>query len=172
VHRGLAVRKNLLCTDLPDPPMNVDNTPPEPDPNATTRQRFEQHRADASCAGCHQLLDPIGVGFEQYDPIGRFRSTENGSAIDASGELVSAGATSGTFVGAVELAKRLSTSPEVRDCVKKQWFRFSLGRYEGAEDACTLQSLAQEFAASDFDVKTLLLALVTSDAFRYRKVAP
>jgi Protein of unknown function (DUF1588)/Protein of unknown function (DUF1592)/Protein of unknown function (DUF1595)/Protein of unknown function (DUF1585)/Protein of unknown function (DUF1587) len=172
VHRGLAVRKNLLCTDLPDPPANVNNNPPAPDPNATTRQRFEQHRTDPTCAGCHQLLDPIGVGFENYDAIGRYRSDENGLPIDATGELVSAGTSSGTFSGAVELAKKLATSPEVRTCVQKQWFRFSLGRFEGPEDACTLQSLAADFEASDFDVKTLLLSLVTSDAFRYRKVQP
>jgi hypothetical protein len=170
VHRGLAVRKNLLCTSLPDPPANVNNTPPEPDPNATTRQRFEQHRADPTCAGCHQLLDPIGVGFENYDAIGRYRMTENNLPIDAHGELV--GTASGAFTGAVELAQRLSTSPEVRDCLGKQWFRFSLGRSEGAEDACSLARVKEEFAASDFNVKKLLLALVTSDSFRYRKVEP
>ena len=172
VHRGLAVRKNLLCTELPDPPMNVNNTPPEPNPNATTRQRFEQHRTDPSCAGCHQMMDPIGIGFENYDAIGRYRATENGLPIDSGGELVNAGASSGAFTGAVELAQRLATSPDVRDCVQKQWFRFSLGRFEGSEDACTLASIKQDFAASDFDVKTLLVSLVTSDAFRYRKVEP
>ena len=172
VHRGLLVRKNLLCTDLPDPPANVNTNPPTPDPSSTTRQRFEQHRNDPSCAGCHQLLDPIGVGFENYDAIGRYRTNENGLPIDSAGELVSAGMSSGTFNGAVELAKKLSTSPEVRACVQKQWFRFSLGRFEGAEDACTLKSLNDDFAASDFDVKKLLLSLVTSDAFRYRKVEP
>jgi hypothetical protein len=72
----------------------------------------------------------------------------------------------------VELAKRLSTSAEVRDCVKKQWFRFSLGRLEGADDACTMQALARDFEATDFNVRSLLVSLVTSDAFRYRKVAP
>ena len=56
--------------------------------------------------------------------------------------------------------------------MQKQWFRFSLGRFEGPEDACTLASLNADFAAADFDVKKLLLSLVTSDAFRYRKVAP
>lgn len=172
VHRGLAVRKNLLCTDLPDPPMNVDNTPPEPDPNATTRERFEQHRKDASCAGCHRLLDPIGVGFENYDATGRYRASENDLAIDASGELLEAGSASGSFNGAVELAQRLSTSTAVRDCVQKQWFRFSLGRFEADEDACSLARLNETFAASDYDIKALLLALVSSDAFRYRKVEP
>lgn len=171
VHRGLAVRKNLLCTPLPDPPMNVDNTPPEPDPNATTRVRFEQHRVDPSCKGCHELLDPIGVGFETYDAIGSYRTMENNQPIDSAGELVAAGDdVSGPFNGGVELAQRLAASAEVRECVKKQWFRFSLGRSEGAEDACTMQSLTDSFAASDYDIKTLLVALVTSDAFRYRKV--
>jgi len=172
VHRGLAIRKNLLCTDLPDPPANVNNNPPAPDPNATTRQRFEQHRTNPSCAACHQMMDPIGIGFENYDAIGRYRTTENNLPIDASGEVLNAGATSGTFTGAVELAKRLSTSPEVRACVQKQWFRFSLGRFEGPEDACTLAGLSADFAAADFDVKKLLLSLVTSDAFRYRKAEP
>ncbi len=172
VHRGLAVRKNLLCTELPDPPANVDNTPPEPDPNATTRARFEQHRVDPTCRACHELLDPIGVGFENYDAIGRYRSMEYNLPIDSVGELVSAGAASGPFSGGVELAQRLSTSQEVRDCVKKQWFRFSLGRFEGDEDACSLQVLGEEFAASDYQIKTLLVSLVTSDAFRYRKVEP
>lgn len=172
VHRGLAVRRNLLCTDLPDPPMNVDNTPPEPDPTATTRQRFEQHRANASCAGCHRLLDPIGVGFENYDAIGAYRARENGLEIDAAGELLEAGSASGTFTGAVELAQRLSTSSAVRQCVQKQWFRFSLGRFEADEDSCTMQRLSEAFAASDYDVKALLLELVSSDAFRYKKVTP
>jgi hypothetical protein len=171
VHRGLAVRKNLLCTDLPDPPANVNNNPPAPDPKATTRQRFEQHRIDPTCAGCHELLDPLGVGFENYDAIGRYRSDENGLPIDASGKLTGT-ASGAAFTGAVELAKKLATSPEVRACVQKQWFRFSLGRFEGVEDACTLQALSAAFEASDFNVKELLLSLVTSDAFRYRKVEP
>jgi hypothetical protein len=172
VHRGLAVRKNLLCTDLPDPPANVNNNPPAPDPNATTRQRFEQHRTDPSCAGCHQLLDPIGVGFENYDAIGAYRTQENGLAVDARGEVFGADATSGPFVGAIELAQRLSTSAQVRACVQKQWFRFALGRLEGADDACSLASVDRAFTAGDFNVKSLLLALVTSDAFRYRREAP
>jgi hypothetical protein len=172
VHRGLAVRKNLLCTSLPDPPMNVDNTPPEPDPTATTRVRFEQHRNDPSCKGCHELLDPIGVGFETYDAVGAYRTMENGLPIDSAGELVGAGDASGVFNGGVELAQRLAQSADVRECVKKQWFRFSLGRSEGPDDACTLASLSEQFAASDYDIKALLVGLVTSDAFRFRKVEP
>jgi len=92
--------------------------------------------------------------------------------IDSAGELVDAGDASGPFNGAVELARRLAESHEVRECVKNQWFRFALGRNEGEQDACTLQSLSEQFAASDYDIKALLLALVTSDAFRYRRLVP
>ncbi|HVJ16693.1 MAG TPA: DUF1592 domain-containing protein [Polyangiaceae bacterium] len=172
VRRGVAVRKHLLCTELPDPPANVDNTPPDPDPNATTRERFSAHSADPACAGCHQLIDPIGLGFENYDALGRFRTEENGAAIDASGDLTQAGDSSGPYNGAVELAHKLATSPEVRSCVSKQWFRFALGRIERDEDACSVQRLGQDFSATDYDVRALLLSLVTSDAFRYRKAAP
>ena len=172
VQRGKFVRTNLLCQDLPSPPPNVNSTPPEPDPTATTRQRFEQHRADPSCAACHRLIDPIGVGFESYDAIGRFRSTENGTAIDATGELADAGDASGNFDGAVQLGQRLASSTALRDCVQKQWFRFSLGRFEGADDTCTLASVGAAFEASGYDMKQLLLSLVTSNAFRYRKVEP
>lgn len=172
VHRGLAVRKSLLCTPLPDPPPNVSNVPPSPAPDATTRQRFAAHATDPSCAACHQLMDPIGVGFENYDAIGQYRSAENGAPIDASGELLQAGSASGAFVGAVELAHKLAASDEVRACVQKQWFRFSLGRTERTEDTCSMNDVAAQFAASDYNVKTLLLALVSSDAFRYQKVEP
>jgi hypothetical protein len=168
----MVIRKNLLCTNLPDPPADVDNTPPDPDPNATTRERFAAHTGNPSCAGCHQLMDPIGLGFENYDALGRFRADENGVPVDASGELYMAGETSGTFNGALELAQKLAESPEVQDCVSKQWFRFALGRLEREPDACSMQRLNQDFAAAGHDVRALLLSLVTSDAFRYRKAVP
>jgi hypothetical protein len=168
VRRGHAIRKNLLCTTLPDPPDDVNNNPPDPAPGATTRERFAEHTSETSCASCHALIDPIGFGFENYDAIGRYRDQENGLDVDASGELTHAGTTSGPFTGAVELAHKLATSDQVRDCVARQWFRFSLGRLERTQDACTLERLKDEFGASDYDVRRLLLAIVTSDAFRYR----
>jgi hypothetical protein len=173
VQRGVAIRENLLCTNLPDPPANVNNNPPEPAPGATTRERFAEHTANATCASCHELIDPIGFGFEQYDAVGRFRSQESGKTIDASGELVKAGDASGTFRGAVELSRKLAQSQVVRDCMARQWFRFALGRLETRGDACAMKRLKESFSASGYDVKELLLSIVTSDAFRfYRGAAP
>jgi Protein of unknown function (DUF1592)/Protein of unknown function (DUF1588)/Protein of unknown function (DUF1585)/Protein of unknown function (DUF1595)/Protein of unknown function (DUF1587) len=168
VDRGVMVRENLLCQPLPTPPENVNNTPPDPDPELTTRDRFAQHVADPSCAACHKLIDGIGFGFEGYDALGRFRDMENGKPVDASGDITSAPGIEGAFDGVVELSQILSESELVRRCVSKQWFRYAFGRIEDDVDAKQLDVIYEGFAASDFDIRQLILAIVTSDAFRHR----
>src|SRR5262245_29616379 len=92
VARGRYVRASLLCQSLPPPPMNVNAVPPPPDGKRTHRQRLEQHSTDASCAGCHKLMDPLGFAFESFDSVGRHRDNdEAGKKIDASGTLTNAG---------------------------------------------------------------------------------
>jgi hypothetical protein len=168
IHRGVLVRENLFCQMLPPPPPDVDDVPPDPDPNATTRERFAQHTADPSCAGCHNLIDPLGFGLENYDSIGAFRTMEGDLPVDASGELIATDI-DGPFDGAVELAGRLVQSQQVRQCVAQQWFRFALGRGDAEEDACTMERLYDSFESSGNDVRVLLRELVLSDAFRYRR---
>ena len=168
IRRGVLVRENVLCQMLPEPPPDVDNVPPQPDESSTTRERFEQHRADPACAACHELIDPLGFGFEYYDGVGAFRSTENGMPVDGSGELTAAGDIGGPFDGATELAQMLAESDEVRQCVSTQWFRYAFGRIETDQDDCTLATLDAAFAASDYNVRELLLSLVMTDAFRLR----
>ena len=89
VSRGVVIRRNVLCQGLPDPPPNVNNAAPDPSPTATTRERFKAHESVASCGGCHKLIDGVGFGFENYDAIGAFRTTENNIPIDASGHVES-----------------------------------------------------------------------------------
>ena len=167
VHRGKLVRELLLCDAIPPPPADVMIKAPEPDPNSTTRERFAQHSAEAACKGCHTLMDPIGFGFENYDGMGRYRSTENGLAIDASGELTGTDV-DGTFMGAVGLASKLAQSADVRTCYATQWFRFAYGRGENASDACSLATLSTRLTSSGGSIKELLLALTQTDAFLYR----
>lgn len=167
IHRGVVVLTELLCQPPPPPPPDVNATPPDPVPGSTTREIFEQQTAEPYCAGCHKLINGIGLGFEGYDAIGAFREVENGLPVDQSGEVVGTDV-AGTFDGAVELAHKLAESQQVRDCVATQWFRYSLGRLEGSADECTLGELRQSFADSDYDVRELMLALVQTDAFRYR----
>ena len=169
VHRGKFVRERLLCQILPPPPNNVVATPPEVDPNLTTRARYSEHSSNPSCSYCHLKMDPIGFGFEHYDGIGLWRDNENGLPIDDTGELVETRNIDGTFDGVVDLAKKLAESEEARQCVATQWFRYGYGRAEGIEDFCAMQQLQLAFAAKDFNVKELLVALTQTDAFRYRR---
>jgi hypothetical protein len=168
VQRGVIVRSNILCQPLPPPPNNVPELDPV-DPDATTRERFEQHSSDPSYSGCHSLIDGIGLAMENYDGIGRHRTEENGLPVDASGNLLDTDV-DGEFNGAVELAHKLADSEIVRDCVTVQWFRFAFGRGESEPDACTIDGLRAQFAASDGDVRELMLAIIASEAFRTQRL--
>jgi hypothetical protein len=169
VHRGKFVRERLLCQPLPPPPAGLAITAPDVDPHATTREAFAEHAADPVCATCHDLMDPIGFGFERYDGIGRHRDTDHGLPIDATGDLADTSDANGPFDGLPELAAKLAASEDVRRCVVTQWFRFGHGRPESEEDRCTLQRLQTVFAASGYRVRDLLVALTQTDAFRYRR---
>lgn len=169
VYRGKFVREQVLCQHLPDPPDDLMVIPPDPDPDLTTRERFDQHRTDPSCAGCHVLMDPIGFGFEQYDAIGRWRTEENGLPIDASGEVHASADIDGEFVGAVELAHRLAGSEQARSCFATQWYRFAMGRTESEADACALREVLDAFEAADGDVLEAVVAITRTDAFRHRR---
>jgi hypothetical protein len=172
IARGVLVRENVLCQTLPTPPENVNNTPPDPDPELTTRERFALHTEDPTCKACHQLIDGIGFGFENYDAVGRFQSEENGKSIDASGDIVGTEDIDGTFDGVVALSQILADSASVQSCMARQWFRFAFGRVESDGDAAQLDSLEEGFAESGFDIRELILSIVRSDAFRFRSTTP
>jgi hypothetical protein len=168
VHRGILIRENLLCQPIAAPPPNVNATPPPASVATTTRQRFAQHESDPVCGGCHKMMDPIGLGLENYDPIGAWRTQDGTSAVDPSGEIVEANAdVAGKFVGAIELGQKLAKSRQVSDCLATQWLRYSLGRMETVDDACTVQAIHDGFAASGGNVRELLKTIVLGDAFRH-----
>jgi hypothetical protein len=166
VHRGKFVRETFLCQTPPPPPPELEIKPPDLDPTLTTRERFAQHSADESCAGCHRYMDPIGLTFEKFDPSGRFRELENDLPIDTSGELFHTDV-DGPVADPAELGDKLAASEQVADCMSKQWLRYALGRSETPQDACTLASLGDAFAASGHDLRSLARALIETDAFLY-----
>jgi hypothetical protein len=168
VKRGAFIKEHVLCQDLLPPPANVNNAPPELRQGASTRERFAQHSADPKCAGCHRLIDPLGLALETFDGIGAFRTADAGRPIDPSGELVGTDV-DGTVTGAPELARRLARSQLASSCVVKQWFRYALGRADVAEDACALQTIGADFERSGLNLRELILSLVTSDAFRFSR---
>lgn len=170
VIRGVFVRERILCETVPPPPPNVNAVAPDPDPNATTRERFRQHTEQEACSGCHKMIDGIGFGFERYDQLGRYRAVENGLDVDESGEVVgmTEGGLDGTFAGAVELSERIAGSHTARDCLATNWYRYTFGRQEQAEDACSVAQVQERFRDSEGSLKELLVALTQTDAFLYR----
>ncbi len=169
VERGAFIREQLFCQALPPPPEDLVVVPPDPNPSLSTRERFIAHREDPACAGCHQLMDPIGFGFENYDAIGAYRlQEENGQPVDARGELIQTD-TDGPFEGALELGHRLAESEMVRRCVAQQWFRFTFGRNETEADQCMLDDVYAAFEGSGWDIREALIALTRTDAFLYRR---
>jgi hypothetical protein len=172
VHRGKLIRERLLCEVLPPPPPDVNNTLPPADPKVSTRERFEEHRAEVSCARCHRLIDPLGAPFEMFDAIGNFRTKDGPNPIDSEGELKGTRASDGPVKNAVDLARRLGTADEVRECVARQWLRFALGREEVADENPSLEAALRAFRESDYRIPVLVVAIAQTDAFRYQQVAP
>ena len=166
VLRGLFVRNRVLCQVVESPPENV-NTAIEPPvaggPVQTTRQSFEAHTSNAVCQQCHQYLDTLGFPFESFDGAGRFRTTENGVAIDTSGELV------GTDVDRVvanyeELVQAISESANYRDCVALQGFRYLFGQMEPeGEGVPRAVTQGREALATSGRLGDLLHGLLSAD---------
>jgi hypothetical protein len=168
IYRGKFVREQLLCQELPAPPPDV---PAAPDIKAgvSTRERLAQHVADPACAGCHRLIDPVGLGFENYDGIGRYRTMDAGKPVNASGEVTGTSDADGPFNGVPALAAKLAKSADLQTCMAKQWFRYAMARIEQPADECTMESLLKAFRDSNSDLRSLPLALVQTDAFMYRR---
>lgn len=165
--RSKWVLQKFLCQKIPNPPVGLMVEEPEVVPGLSTRERFTAHREDPTCATCHDLLDPVGFGLENYDGVGLWRDMDNGVPIDASGELPMSDA-AGPFSGPVELAQRMAQSLEAQSCYVGSWLTYAYGRTETTQDACTRASLERAFAEVGGNVKALLLALTQTDAFLYR----
>ena len=171
IYRGEFVRQALLCQDLPSPPADVPK-PPDVMPGVSTRDRLSQHETNPACSGCHTLMDPIGFGFANYDGLGRLQTTDGNQAVDVSGNIEASGSLrtdiDGPFNGVAELATKLAGSKQVRQCVARQWFRYTMNRYEETPDACSMKSIDDAFQAANESLNALPQALVQSDAFLYR----
>lgn len=168
VKRGLFLRKTFLCSPPPPPPPNVNAVPPPPDGATTQRERLGRHDQDPTCAGCHSLIDPLGLPLEMYDAVGRYRTKDAGKPIDARGAIVGTPASDGPVADTVELGARLAASPDARACLARKLFRYAQGRTERDDDAGWLQDFTRAFDQSGGDVRALAVALTTSDSFTTR----
>ncbi|MCA9608245.1 MAG: DUF1592 domain-containing protein [Myxococcales bacterium] len=171
IHRGLFVRQRLLCQNLPPPPDDIVVVAPDPAPGLSTRERFREHSTNTRCQGCHQLMDPIGFGFEHYDALGRWRDADDGRPIDATGEVFATEDADGPFDGIPDLAAQLAGSQQVRECVARQAYRYAMQRTETSRDACSVAQVQEDFRTSGYDLRELFVAIVRTEGFRSMQVA-
>jgi hypothetical protein len=128
--RGILVRQKFLCLPIPAQPAVVPDLPAAGAGWRTTRQRFESAHAQAACAGCHRFFDPLGFPFEHFDEGGRYRQTENGEPIDASGYTVDADGQMlfSVATGQEELAQLLAGRADVAACVAETLTKYLTGQ--------------------------------------------
>jgi len=168
VGRGLFVMRTLLCKDIPLPNgLTIPEVPPAM-PGVSTRQRYEMHSSNGVCAQCHKLFDPAGFALEGFDEVGRYRTTDNGAAVDSSGTMAAGTDMDGAFANGDELLARLAQSQDIRACFAKQYLKFALARDQLVdEDTCSADAVGKSFAPTG-DLKQIVSNVASTDAFRQR----
>jgi hypothetical protein len=167
--RGILVRTRLMCMDIPPPPPNVDVDNVEPPEGMCKDEFYRTGHSQAACVGCHALMDPIGLGLENYDHTGAYRTNE---IDDPTCEIPGQGELDGTaFSGPAELSDLLLQSGTLNHCVATQLYRFAMGRPELSDvDQAFVDGVVGEVAPEgDFDFAQMVLRFVSDDAFRYRR---
>ncbi len=177
VFRGRFVRKHLLCENLGAPPADAQSifgSLPLP-PNPTGKDISAAVVARPECSGCHALMNPAGLAFEQFDAVGRYRTSySSGKTIDPSGVLPSVGARPGvaahdlSFADQTSMMEQLTNEPLVADCLATQVFRFTFSRMETPADACAIQAIGDALTASGGTLSQAIMAMTTTDAFTHR----
>jgi hypothetical protein len=163
VKRGKFVLDRILCTPPPPVPNDVTPLPDVPAEGVSKRQEFEQHMADAKCAGCHRFMDPIGFALDNFGPTGEWREQDDyGFPIDASGELPGMG----EFEGPRDMLALVQESPEFASCLNDQLFHYMLGRAPTAADACQFEAMLAESEDGQVTLTDMIKAIALSDSFR------
>jgi hypothetical protein len=169
VSRGNYVLTNILGTPPPEPPPDVPTLPESTTEKLSMRARMERHRADPVCAGCHKLMDPIGLVLERYDGIGRWRSEDNGEPVVDYGSPIHVLRDFGPINGPEDLRAAILSQPErfVRTGTEKL-MTYALGRALTAADMPTARAIVRAAAEDDYRFSKLVLGVVTSEPFQMR----
>lgn len=169
VKRGKWVLEQMLGAPPPPPPPGAGELPEEKQgvvAAATVRQRLEEHRKNPACASCHQRMDPIGFGLENFDPVGAWRTKDGAQPIDSSGQL----ADGKKFRGPAELKTVLMGRKDqfVRSFSQKM-LTYALGRGVESYDKCNVDDIALATAKKGYRFSALVTAIVQSEPFRMRR---
>jgi hypothetical protein len=168
IHRGVFIATRLLCLTLPPPDPNAGPLT-EISPDMTNRERVETTTGKGTCGeGCHSnLLNPLGYAFENYDAIGKYRTTDQGLPVDAAATYTLDGSTQ-SFNNGVELSHLLADAKQTHTCYTQNLMSYLHGRVLAKEDAAFVDYYGRLSRADQISVRDLVLAIVTSDAFLTR----
>ncbi|HTV51505.1 MAG TPA: DUF1592 domain-containing protein [Steroidobacteraceae bacterium] len=167
--RGKALRELLLCEPVPAPPGNVNLSGAQDSHGAlfkTMRERLTAHRTNPTCAGCHKLMDPIGLALENFDADAGYRTSENGAPLDTSGELDGI-----RFSDAAGLGRAMHDNPATGACLVRRVFSYATGRAATRYDLPWIHDLEHHFAAEGYRMPELMRHIALSDNF-YRVARP
>ncbi|MEZ6148695.1 MAG: DUF1592 domain-containing protein [Pirellulaceae bacterium] len=171
VKRGKWILESLLGDPPPPAPPNVpalEATQNEHE-NLSLRQALELHRANPSCASCHRVMDPLGLGFENFDAIGQWRERDGEHPIDPAGELPDGR----KFSNAMELVELLqSRQPEIMRNFANKLVTYAIGRGLEPYDNCAIDTIVAAAEAGDYRLSTFVQAIVTSEPFHHRRPTP
>jgi mono/diheme cytochrome c family protein len=168
VQRGKWILENILGLSPAPPPPDIPPLKEKADNGQvlTMRQRIAQHREKPACAGCHNLMDPIGLSTENFDAIGRWRTREGSVPIDASGGLPDGS----TFDGMAGLRKGLLRRPELFvSTATEKLLTYAIGRGIGGFDAPAVRAIIRDARATDYRFSSLVLGVVNSAPFQMRR---
>jgi hypothetical protein len=168
VLRGKWILDNLLNSPPPPPPATVPTLEESTKnlANLTTRERTEKHRANPTCAACHSRIDPLGFGLENFDVIGRWRTHDDGSEVNAAGTMPNGK----PFHGPQGLKKAILEDPHefVRGTTERL-LTYALGRQLEARDQPTVRAILRETEAGGYRFHDLVMAIVRSAPFQMRQ---
>jgi hypothetical protein len=168
VKRGKWILENVLGTPPPPPPPDVPDLPNEKHAAdaASLRQRMEEHRKNAVCASCHQRMDPLGFGLENFDGIGKWRTTDGKFKIDPAGELPDGA----SFAGPADLRKLLLGKADLfRRCLAEKMLTYALGRGLEYYDKCAVDELVKALQSHNDRFSALVIAVANSEPFQKRR---
>jgi len=168
VRRGKWILDNVLGMDLPEPPANVPSLEDGAKQSGATslREQLKIHRENPACASCHDTLDPLGFGFENFDAIGRWREKSEGKPVQAGGTLPGGE----SFSGPVELVQILrKREQDFAELVTKKMLTYALGRGLELPDSCTVDDIVADLQEKDYRFTVLVSGIVRSRPFLMRR---
>ncbi len=166
VLRGKYVLTNILGVPPPPPPDNVPPLNETPGKALTMRERMEEHRRSPACSGCHKLMDPIGLALENFDGIGKWRTIDNGAAIDATSQLADGSAINGP----ASLREAILRRPElfVRN-LTEMLLTYALGHGADHNDQPFIRAILKDASRTNYTFSSLVLGIVKSAPFQKRR---